>query len=49
LDQRRWPFRAFVDSGDGYFLNDSDEPVDDLDSGVPGRGRAGEFPGPVAT
>jgi hypothetical protein len=42
------------DCGDGHFLKDGDEPVDlddpvdDLDGGAPGRGRAGEFPGPVA-
>jgi len=55
LGQRRRPFRAPGDSGDGHFLNDADEPVDldypvdDLDGGAPGSGRAGEFPGPVAT
>jgi len=53
LGQRRWPFRALGNCGDGHFLNDGHEPVDlhypvdDLDGGAPGRGRAGEFPGPV--
>ena len=53
LGQRRWPFRALGNCGDGHFLNDRDkpvdlnDPVDDLDGGAPGGGRAGEFPGPV--
>jgi hypothetical protein len=55
LGQRRWPFRALGDCGDGHFLNDSDEPVDlddpvdDLDGGAPGCGGTGGFPGPVST
>ena len=55
LGQRSWPFRALGDSGDGHFLNDGDQPVDlddpvdDLDGGAPGSGRAGELPGPMAT
>ena len=54
LGQRRCPFRALGDSGDGHFLNDGDEPfdlygpVDNLDGGAPGGGCTGEFPGPVA-
>ena len=53
LDQCRGPRRALGGRGDGHFLNDGDKPVDldnpvdDLDGGAPGRGGAGEFPGPV--
>jgi hypothetical protein len=54
LGQRRCPFRALGDCGDGHFLNDGDEPVDlygpvdDLDGGAPRGGSTGKFPGPVA-
>jgi hypothetical protein len=55
LGQHRRPGRPLGCGGHRHFLDDGHgpvdlhDPVDDLDGGAPGRGRTGEFPGPVPT